>query len=191
MYQFNYHKPSDLAEAVALFRDADDPMYLSGGMTLLATMKQRLAAPTDLIDLSGITEMTGITLLDGMVRVGAFTTHNTVAESAEIGQKLPVLAQLAAQIGDNQVRNRGTPKSAVSAAMNFFRICLRPRCSRVRSLPTSTSRYRREPPIESSPIPHPVMQWWVCSSQTSAVRCGWVSPAPDRAPSEPVALKKF
>ena len=59
MYQFNYHRPADLAAAVALFRDSDDPMYLSGGMTLLATMKQRLAAPTDLIDLSGIAEMTG------------------------------------------------------------------------------------------------------------------------------------
>ena len=108
MYQFNYHKPSDLAEAVALFRESDDPMYLSGGMTLLATMKQRLAAPTDLIDLSGIAEMTGISVDSGSVRVGAFTTHNTVVESAEIQKTLPVLSQLAAEIGDNQVRNRGT-----------------------------------------------------------------------------------
>ena len=54
MYQFEYHKPASVAEAVALFNDADDPMYLSGGMTLIPTMKQRLAAPTDLIDLSGI-----------------------------------------------------------------------------------------------------------------------------------------
>ena len=114
MYQFNYHKPSDLAEAVALFRDAADPMYLSGGMTLLATMKQRLAAPTDLIDLSGIAEMTGITVQDGVVRVGAFTTHNTVAESDEIAQHLPVLAQLASLIGDNQVRNRGTMGGSVA-----------------------------------------------------------------------------
>ena len=114
MYQFNYHRPADLAEAVALFRDSDDPMYLSGGMTLLATMKQRLAAPTDLIDLSGIGEMAGIAVQGDVVRVGAFTTHNAVAEAVEIQRTLPVLSQLAGLIGDNQVRNRGTIGGSVA-----------------------------------------------------------------------------
>ncbi len=108
MYPFNYHKPESVADAVALFNDADDPMYLSGGMTLIPTMKQRLAAPTDLIDLSGINEMTGISVTGDVVSVGAFTRHNAVATSTEIQQTLPVLAHLAGLIGDNQVRNRGT-----------------------------------------------------------------------------------
>jgi carbon-monoxide dehydrogenase medium subunit len=108
MYQFNYHKPADVTEAVALFRQADDPMYLSGGMTLIPTMKQRLAAPTDLIDLSGIDAMNGLQVESDHVRVGAFTRHNEVAHSAEVQATLPVLSQLAGLIGDNQVRNRGT-----------------------------------------------------------------------------------
>lgn len=108
MYRFNYHKPSNVAEAVALFQDADDPMYLSGGMTLIPTMKQRLAAPTDLIDLSQIAELSGLHVSDDKVSVGAFTRHNDVANSPEIRAQLPVLAYLAGLIGDNQVRNRGT-----------------------------------------------------------------------------------
>jgi carbon-monoxide dehydrogenase medium subunit len=114
MYQFNYHKPSAIAEAVSLFHGADDPMYLSGGMTLIPTMKQRLAAPTDLIDLSGIDEMTGIEVNGSTVRIGAFTRHNDVANSAEIQSAIPVLAQLAGLIGDNQVRNRGTIGGSVA-----------------------------------------------------------------------------
>jgi len=114
MYQFTYHKPATLEEAVTLFKGADDPMYLSGGMTLLATMKQRLAAPTDLIDLAGIAEMSGIQVQPDVLRVGAFTTHNTVAGSAEVQNTLPVLSQLAGLIGDNQVRNRGTIGGSVA-----------------------------------------------------------------------------
>ena len=114
MYRYNYHKPSELSEAVALFKESDDPMYLSGGMTLIPTMKQRLAAPTDLIDLSGIENMTGISVDDGQVSVGAFTRHNAVATSSEIQSTLPVLANLASLIGDNQVRNRGTLGGSVA-----------------------------------------------------------------------------
>ena len=54
MYQFNYHQPDSVEEAQALFRDCEDGMYLAGGQTLIPTLKQRLAAPTDVIDLSGI-----------------------------------------------------------------------------------------------------------------------------------------
>ena len=114
MYQFNYHKPSDIAQAVALFKEADDPMYLSGGMTLIPTMKQRLAAPTDLIDLSGVAGMTGIEVSSDTVSVGAFTRHNEVAQSAQIQATLPVLSHLAGLIGDNQVRNRGTMGGSVA-----------------------------------------------------------------------------
>lgn len=114
MYQFNYHKPGDLDEALSLFKEADDPMYLSGGMTLIPTMKQRLAAPTDLIDLSGIPALSGINIENDVVQVGAFTRHNEVANSAELANRLPVLAQLAGLIGDNQVRNRGTMGGSIA-----------------------------------------------------------------------------
>jgi len=114
MYPFNYHKPVSVSEAAGLFQEADDPMYLSGGMTLIPTMKQRLAAPTDLIDLSGIEEMTGISVQPDLVSIGAFTCHNEVAHCKEILGTLPVLAQLAGLIGDNQVRNRGTVGGSVA-----------------------------------------------------------------------------
>jgi carbon-monoxide dehydrogenase medium subunit len=84
VYQFKYHKPDTVEEAVALFNELEDPFYLSGGQTLIPTLKQRLAAPSDLIDLSGIAALRGIR------------------------QTLPVLASLAEQIGDAQVRNLGT-----------------------------------------------------------------------------------
>ena len=108
MDPFNYHKPSSLAEAVALHRDAEDPAYLSGGHTLLPTMTQRLAAPSDLIDLEGLTELTGIAAEDGTLSIGAFTRHAEVAASAEVRSTVPALADLAERIGDAQVRNRGT-----------------------------------------------------------------------------------
>ena len=114
MYQFNYHKPTSLDDAVALFQESDDPMYLSGGMTLIPTMKQRLAAPTDVIDLSGISELAGINVSQDKISVGGFTRHNDVAHSADIAAMLPVLCALAGEIGDNQVRNRGTMGGSVA-----------------------------------------------------------------------------
>ena len=114
MYRFEFHKPANVEEATALFKQADDGMYLSGGMTLIPTMKQRLAAPTDLIDLSGIPEMTGIEVSADTVSIGALTRHNDVANSAEINSNLPVLTTLAGLIGDNQVRNRGTIGGSVA-----------------------------------------------------------------------------
>ena len=108
MYQFNYHKPTTLDEAAALFRASDDPIYLSGGMTLIPTMKQRLAAPTDVIDLQGVEGLTGISVNEGTVSVGAFTRHVEVATSPDVAGAIPALAALAGDIGDKQVRNRGT-----------------------------------------------------------------------------------
>ncbi|MCY4213160.1 MAG: FAD binding domain-containing protein [Gammaproteobacteria bacterium] len=108
MNPFNYHKPSSLAAAVALHRDAEDPAYLSGGHTLLPTMTQRLAAPSDLIDLEGLTELTGIAAQGSVLSIGAFTRHAEVAASSEVRGALPALADLAEGVGDAQVRNRGT-----------------------------------------------------------------------------------
>ena len=114
MYRFNYHKPSSLEEAVSLFQNADDAMYLSGGMTLIPTMKQRLAAPTDVIDLTNINGLSGIQVTDDYLSIGALTRHNQVAESHDVQQTLPVLGKLAGLIGDNQVRNRGTIGGSVA-----------------------------------------------------------------------------
>ena len=114
MYQFNYHKPATLDEAATLYNDADDPIYLSGGQTLIPTMKQRLAAPTDVIDLAAIDGLGGISVSGGVVKIGAFTRHAEVAASDEVRSAIAALADLAGQIGDSQVRNRGTIGGSVA-----------------------------------------------------------------------------
>ncbi|MEM7120799.1 MAG: xanthine dehydrogenase family protein subunit M [Pseudomonadota bacterium] len=108
MYSFAYHKPSSLDEATSLFEGADDARYIAGGHTLLPSMKLRLAGPSDLIDLGGLGDLKGITVDGQGVRVGAGTSHNDVATSADVRAAIPALAELAGGIGDFQVRNRGT-----------------------------------------------------------------------------------
>ena len=110
MYAFHYHKPASLQEAGDLMASADDGAYLSGGMTLIPTLKQRLANPSDVIDLAGIDGLAGIKVEDGRVTVGGMTRHAEVAGCAE----LPALAALAARIGDAHVRNRGTVGGSVA-----------------------------------------------------------------------------
>jgi aerobic carbon-monoxide dehydrogenase medium subunit len=114
MYPFAYHKPSSLSEAADLFASADDPQWLAGGMTLLPTLKLRLAAPSDLIDLAQIEELKGIELRDGKLVVAAMTLHDQVARSNVVQENIPALAVLAGGIGDAQVRNRGTIGGSVS-----------------------------------------------------------------------------
>ncbi|MDH5557413.1 MAG: xanthine dehydrogenase family protein subunit M [Alphaproteobacteria bacterium] len=108
MYEFSYQRPGSLAEAIAAIKSADDGQVLAGGQTLLPTLKQRLAMPSDLIDLAGIGELKGVSVDGGNVVIGAMTRHADVAGSAEIRAKIPALAALADDIGDRQVRNRGT-----------------------------------------------------------------------------------
>ena len=108
MYETNYHKAGSVDDAVAKMGSADDGKYLSGGMTLIPTMKQRLAAPSDLIDLGGIADMTGVSVSGSTVRIGAATTHADVASSADLASACSALAGLASHIGDPHVRNRGT-----------------------------------------------------------------------------------
>ncbi len=114
MYPFNYHKPTSVDEAVSLFLGAEDPAYLSGGMTLIPTMKQRLAMPTDLVDLSDVQAMRGIERQESRLMIGAFTRHADVARSDVVRQAVPALARLAGLIGDNQVRHRGTIGGSVA-----------------------------------------------------------------------------
>jgi aerobic carbon-monoxide dehydrogenase medium subunit len=114
MYEFGYHRPATLAEAVKALSGFPDSKLLAGGMTLLPTLKQRLANPSDLIDLSGIAELTGIKADGAGVTIGAMTTHAEVAHSAEAQKAIPALTGLAEQIGDPQVRNRGTIGGSIS-----------------------------------------------------------------------------
>lgn len=108
MYAFDYHKPSSVADAVSALKGADDGKFVAGGQTLIPTLKQRLAQPSDLIDLGGIADLGGITVSGSAVTVGAMTKHAAVAGSTEVAGAIPALAALAGGIGDPQVRNRGT-----------------------------------------------------------------------------------
>lgn len=108
MYDFNYHKPGSVADAASAVGGADDGKLVAGGMTLLPTMKQRLASPSDLVDLGGVSGLSGVTSDGSTVTIGAMTTHGAVAGSADVKNAIPALASLAEGIGDPQVRNRGT-----------------------------------------------------------------------------------
>jgi CO/xanthine dehydrogenase FAD-binding subunit len=108
MYATHYHRASSVAEAGSLVSGAEDGKYLSGGMTLIATMKQRLASPSDLVDLTHIGEMKGISVSGDQVRIGAATTHFEVASSAALKAVCPGICSLASHIGDPHVRHMGT-----------------------------------------------------------------------------------
>ncbi len=108
MKTFDYHKPNSVSEAVALMSNEKDSRPIAGGLSLLPTMKQRLAAPEVLIDLSGIVALKGIEAGAGAITVGAMTRHVDVANSPAVANSIPALAQLAGGIGDPAVRNRGT-----------------------------------------------------------------------------------
>ncbi|WP_416896417.1 MAG: FAD binding domain-containing protein [Minwuia sp.] len=116
MKTFAYHRPGSVAEAVALLGGSEDARIFAGGMTLLPTMKQRLVEPSDLIDLTAIPELTGITAGGGTVKVGAMAKHGAVATSEEVIGAIPALSSLAAGIGDPQVRNRGTIGGSIANA---------------------------------------------------------------------------
>ncbi|NDG37597.1 MAG: xanthine dehydrogenase family protein subunit M, partial [Alphaproteobacteria bacterium] len=107
MYSTKYVKARDIDDAVKALKSADDGKFLAGGMTLIPTLKQRLANPDCLVDLSAC----GLSSIDdegGAIQIGAMTRHVDVAESALVQKAIPALAHLAAHIGDRQVRNRGT-----------------------------------------------------------------------------------
>ncbi len=113
MYQTSYKRPATLGEAVAILAD-DDAKLLSGGQTLLPTMKQRLASPSALVDVARLAELSGVTVSASAVRIGAATTHFAVSTSADVQAAIPALAKLAGGIGDPQVRHRGTLGGSVA-----------------------------------------------------------------------------
>ncbi len=114
MYNFTYHRPRTLAEVAQLLSANEDAKLLAGGQTFIPTLKQRLAQPSDLVDLSGIAELKGIREEGGGLTIGATTTHAEVAGSELVRRLLPALADLAESIGDPQVRNLGTLGGSIS-----------------------------------------------------------------------------
>jgi carbon-monoxide dehydrogenase medium subunit len=107
MYAFEYHRPHTLSDAVADLAKAD-AKALAGGMTLLPTMKQRLASPAALIDLKNVPELAGIAREGDNLQIGAMSRHADVARNNVVQSAIPALAKLAGGIGDPHVRNMGT-----------------------------------------------------------------------------------
>jgi carbon-monoxide dehydrogenase medium subunit len=108
MYQTTYHRPSSVDEAAALFAKGAEAKYLAGGHTLIPVMKQRLAAPSDVIDLGRIKELVGIGLSSDALTIKAATTYFDILQSADVNKSIPAIAHLASVLGDPQVRYRGT-----------------------------------------------------------------------------------
>jgi carbon-monoxide dehydrogenase medium subunit len=114
MYAFTYHRPATARQAASLLAKKEDAKLLAGGHTLLPTMKQRLASPGALVDLSSCTDLKGIARKGRNLVIGAMTTHAEVAASPEVQEAIPALAFLASHIGDPHVRNRGTIGGSVA-----------------------------------------------------------------------------
>ena len=108
MENFKYHRPATANAAVALLKKAKDGKYLAGGHTLIPTMKQGLATPTDVIDLTAIKGFSGIKVSKTMVTIKAGTTHQEVTMSKDVNKAIPALAQMVGKIGGVHVRHKGT-----------------------------------------------------------------------------------
>lgn len=114
MYEFNYQKATTVADAAAKLAAGDDARLLAGGQTLVAAMKLRLAAPTDVIDIRGIADLRGIKADGDSIIIGALTTHAEVAASNDVKKHIPALADAARSIGDPMVRNMGTMGGSIA-----------------------------------------------------------------------------
>ncbi|HMM93186.1 FAD binding domain-containing protein [Bradyrhizobium sp.] len=108
MYETNYHRASSVDEATTLFAKGKEAKYLAGGQTLLPVMKQRLASPSDVIDLAKIKDLVGCLGTTSGIEIKAATTHYDVSQDATVRKAIPALCTLASQIGDPAVRHRGT-----------------------------------------------------------------------------------
>ena len=108
MYETTYHRPSSVDEAASMFAKGKEAKYLAGGHTLIPVMKQRLAAPSDVVDLGKIKDLIGIEASGDALTIKAATTHHDVAASAVTQKAIPAVAHLASVIGDPAVRHRGT-----------------------------------------------------------------------------------
>ncbi len=197
MYETTYLRAASLDEAVGWLREHEEARPLSGGMTLIPTLKQRLAAPSHLVDLTRIDALRGIEVRGGVLRIGALTKHAEVAASTIVRGAIPALAYLAGVIADPQVRNRGTLGGSVAnndpaadypaavlglnahvltssqrriAADEFSSTRSRPRSARTNSSPRSSSRSRRGRPMRSTGIRRPATRWPAYSSPSTTMR---------------------
>jgi carbon-monoxide dehydrogenase medium subunit len=114
MHAFDYHRPNSVAEAAQILSQKPEASLLAGGQTLIPTLKQRLAAPSEVIDLREITELRRVEKSGSNIVVGAMATHAQVASNAEVQRSIPALAQLAGGIGDPQVRHAGTIAGSIA-----------------------------------------------------------------------------
>jgi carbon-monoxide dehydrogenase medium subunit len=112
MKTFSYHSPKDVKEASQLASSSS--MFLAGGMTSIPSMKLGMATYKDVIDLKKIKKLSGIKVSSKTVTIGATTKHAEVASSKDVQKAIPALAKLAGNIGDAQVRNRGTIGGSIS-----------------------------------------------------------------------------
>jgi carbon-monoxide dehydrogenase medium subunit len=113
MYAFDYVKPGSVDEALQALQ-TEDAQAISGGQTLIPTLKARLARPSQLVDLTGIPELRGLEATAEAVTLRGGATHGTVARDPEVNRVFPALASLAARIGDPAVRNRGTVGGSIA-----------------------------------------------------------------------------
>jgi aerobic carbon-monoxide dehydrogenase medium subunit len=108
MYQTTYHRPASIDEAVALFSKGSEAKFLAGGHTLLPVMKQRLAAPSDVIDIGKIKELIGIRITGDTLVIKAATTYYDIMTNPDVTKSIPAIAHLVSMLGDPAVRHRGT-----------------------------------------------------------------------------------
>jgi carbon-monoxide dehydrogenase medium subunit len=114
MYATHYVKAKSLADAAKFLASNPEAKLMAGGMTLVPTLKQRLAKPSHLVDIGALAELRGIAAKGGTVTIGAATKHHEVATSPVVRKAIPALAYLASLIGDPQVRNLGTIGGSVA-----------------------------------------------------------------------------
>ena len=107
MYDFAYHKPGSVSEAVAMLGADMEAKALAGGHTFIPVLKQRLNKPSAVIDLTGL-GLAGITTAADKITIGAMTTHGEIFANKDVAARIPGLSKMAGWIGDTQVRHRGT-----------------------------------------------------------------------------------
>jgi carbon-monoxide dehydrogenase medium subunit len=105
---FAYYRADSLAQARALLGDHPGAKILAGGHSLIPLLKLRLATPSALVDIGRVPELRGISVGNGVIKIGALTTHAELASAPEIREHAPILAEAAGHVGDPAVRNRGT-----------------------------------------------------------------------------------
>jgi aerobic carbon-monoxide dehydrogenase medium subunit len=125
---FDYHRPQSVAEAAATLAElGDEAKDLAGCHSLLPLMKLRFASPAALVDIGDVAELRFVERDGDQVRVGALTGHRDLAEHPVIRGSVPLLSATAAQIGDPQIRNRGTIGGSIGhadPAGEYGTICL-------------------------------------------------------------------